>query len=174
MSTDHEDEEAPNADELSDEAAEELEARIADEELKLRERLKIEPLALEEEFVRCPSDISYQSAKYARALGEYLRCRSAQKRMRGLLLLKAYQQLRDTGGKPTESQVAAMVDQDPRWLRMRHAEDNADALREKAKGDMQAVLAKKDMLVQMGATARAEMERDPAIRDRRYVQRERG
>jgi hypothetical protein len=153
-----------NFEDLEAEAMADLEARIAQEELDLRERLKVEPMALEEEFIRCPGDIAYMGAKSSRALALHLHARTHAKRLRGLLMVEHRQRLVNLGGKTTVGEVDAAVDSDPRWLRAKVAEDNADALREKAKGDFSAIMAKRDMLMQMGASVRAEMQFDPSTR----------
>lgn len=143
-----------------------LEERLAQEEVDLRDRLRIEPAALEEEFVRCSGDIAYVAGKHARAIHAHLVARVRAKRMHALLTVEHRQRLSAKNTKVTVGEVDAFVDMDPRWIEVKLEEDTAEALREDAKGKLMAVLAKKDMLVQMGANQRAEMERDPSIRNR--------
>jgi hypothetical protein len=154
-----------------DAAEAEMADAIGDAEIALRERIAVEPLALEEEFVNCPASIAWASARYAHALGVHLHARSRAKRLRGLLTLEHRQSLRDSGSKATVDEVAAAVDCDPRWVEADAAETNADVMRELAKGQLTALLAKRDMLVQLGASRRAEMERDPVIRSRQQQDR---
>lgn len=146
-------------------------ASSAELELGLRERLRIEPLALEEEFIRCPSDIAYLAARYGHAVELLLRCKVFSKKIHGFILMEKRQELLDKGGKPTESQVEALTDQDERWIGAQYDEASAEREKVASKGNLDAMLAKKDCLVQLGATMRAEMERDPVIRDRRAVAR---
>lgn len=168
-------------------------------EASLRDAVRLEPLALEEEFVRCPADIAWWTAKSARAIGEHLRSKARAKKLRGLLEIRARTELRaeedaraesdppaeeappeEPAGKRraarpraaravervTESMVAARVEQYAEWQAAQDAEIGAEVERERLKGAVLALLAKKDMLVQMGANHRAEMEREPIIRQR--------
>lgn len=141
-----------------------------DAEMALRARLRIDPEALEEEFLACPADIAYLGALHARAIGEQLRAEGKAKRIRGLVYVQTRQRLIDAHGKATEAHIEAEVDQDKRVVLADAEEIDAQVTLTKAKADFAAVMAKRDMLVQMGATYRAEMERDPAIaRERREL-----
>lgn len=135
-------------------------------EARLRDAARIEPLALDEEFVRMPSDIAWWTARHAAAIGHALRAKAKAKALRGLLYLQARDRITQAGGKPTEAQCDAFVDNDTRWAEAQEAEISADVERERLKGAVAALMAKRDMLVQMGANVRAEMERDPVVRDR--------
>jgi hypothetical protein len=147
----------------------------AELELKLRARLRVNPEALDEEFTQCPTDVAYLGGVHARAIGEHLRAKGKAKRIRGLVFIQKRQELVDKHGKATEEHIKAAVEQDPRVLLADGEEIDAEVAREKAKADFAAVMAKKDMLVQLGATYRAEMERDPSIaRDRREGRAARG
>lgn len=174
-------------------SAEEMDAALLELEADLRDRLKIDPMALEHEFIRCPSDIAYLAAKHARAIGDDLRSEAKRKKLWGLLLIQARedldaandsaQRLADAtaakeGHKPkdakiriTESMVEAQAQQLSAWREATENEIDSKVAREIARGNLLAVLAKKDMLVQMGANARAEMERDPSIRNDRRASR---
>lgn len=140
-------------------------------ELSLRERLRIEPLALEEEFVRCPMDIAYLVAVNARAIDGHLRAKAHAKKIRGLLDLQVRQEAQENGRKLNEGAIDALVEISDRWQEVQQAENDAEVARELAKGNLAAMMAKKDMLVQMGANVRAEMERDPMIRKTRVAHR---
>lgn len=144
---------------------------IEEAEIALRERIAIEPLALEEEFIACPSSIAWVAGRHARALGAHLHAKARAKRIRGLLTIEHRTALRDAGSKATVDEVAASVDRDQRWIEAEAAENNADVMRELAKGQLTSIVAKRDMLVQMGANHRAEMERDPVIRQRQQQDR---
>lgn len=144
-------------------------------EADLRERLRLEPLALEEEFIRCPADIAYMGAIHARAIGVQLRAKSAAKRVRGIVFMQCRQKLIKECGKATEEMIKAEVEQDLRVQAADSDEITAEVGLAQAKANFTAIVAKKDMLVQMGATARAEMERDPMIaRERRGARDVRG
>ena len=133
-------------------------------ELDLRERLRIDPQALQDEFVACPANIAYLGARHGCALRDHLRAKIRSKKTRALLAVQWRQDILDTNGKVTDAQVEQAVDRDPRWVDVAHAEVDAEVAAVTTKTDVAAMLAKKDMLVQLGATDRAEMERDPVVR----------
>lgn len=143
-------------------------------EAGLRERLKIEPLALEEEFLRCPADIAYIAALHGRAIEELNRAKVYARKIKGLVYNAHRQQMLDASLKPTEGQIEARLDQDERWIQAQLEEGAAENVAATARGNLNAIMAKKDMLVQMGATQRAEMEREPMIRDRTRFARDNG
>lgn len=148
-----------------------LEERLALEEIEMRKRLMIEPTALEEEFIRCSGDIAFVAGQHSRRVHAHLVARIREKRLRGLLTLKHRNNLIAAGSKATVGEVEAAVDMDPDYIQAKLDEATAEALREDGKGKLLAALAKKDMLVQMGANFRAEMERDPVIRERHRAAR---
>lgn len=141
-------------------------------ELELRDRIRVNPEALEEEFVRLPGDVAYLGAQHARALERHLRAKAEARRAWSAAFLIKRQELLDAHGKATEEMVKAAVEGDLRVRAAQDAEIVADVARAKAKTDLDAVLCKKDMVVQLGANYRAEMERDPALRRDRAAQRQ--
>jgi hypothetical protein len=163
-------------------------------ELDLRDRLRIDPLALEKEFIEIPAQIAYFGAVYGRSIGEHLRAEIRRKKLWGLVVMQARDDLeiendraaiRETSDatkenrKPkdvkiriTESMVESRAQQSKLWEDAQLDEARAEVHRETSKSNLAAILAKKDMLIQMGANARAEMERDPIIRDRIRVNRD--
>lgn len=149
----------------------EEEADAIETELRMREAMRLNPLELEEVFVRLPAEIAWVSAQYAHAIGAHLRAKARAKRLRGLLEIRVREELEDAGVKgggkrPTESMVDARVEQLPEWQEAQEEEIAADVAREVARGRLSAIMAKKDSAVQLGAAHRAELERDPVIRKR--------
>jgi hypothetical protein len=59
-----------------------------------------------------------------------------------------------------------MVEHDQRYQDALVDEIATEVERERLKGAVTALLTKRDMCVQLGANHRAEMERDPVIRER--------
>jgi hypothetical protein len=180
-------------------------------EANLRDAIRVEPLALEEEFVRTPGDLAYWTARHAVSIGVHLRAKARAKKLRALLFLEAREVpeappeaeaptandvAAATGADPetakavaeagkkakaaakpkappraTEKDADSRVELDPRWQDAQEAEIAAEVEREKMKGAVAALVAKKDMLVQLGANQRAELERDPVIRERHFADR---
>jgi hypothetical protein len=155
-------------------------------EADLMDRLKIDPMALDHEFITCASNIAYLGAKHGHALREHLRAKIRTKKLQALLLIQARDDLegrreelqdeenalalkekrkaKDVKLSITESTVEANARQMPQWVDTEEAEIEAEVAASIAKTNLTASLAKRDMLVQMGANVRAEMERDPTIR----------
>lgn len=162
-------------------------------EAELYDRLKIDPLALEGEFINCASNIAWLGAKHGAALRAYLHAKIGSKKLWALLLIQAREDLsaeqdaRQTtedaaaekaGKKPTRvkervtvGEVESRAGTYPMWLDQQMAEAEAEVAMTIAKTNLTAMLAKRDMLVQMGANVRAEMERDPTIRAHKDYQR---
>jgi hypothetical protein len=183
---------------VSDEAQEPTEGEVALLEMEedLRERIVIDPLALEREFVSCPSHIAHLGAVHGRAIRTHLRAKVRSKKTWGIVLIQAREDLeqqqedaqrredfkaaaekrkaRDVRERILKDQIESHAQQMGAWREAQEAEIDAEVVREVAKSNLAAMLAKKDMLVQLGANQRAEMERDPVIRDRRAVQRSQG
>jgi hypothetical protein len=133
-------------------------------ELRLREQLRIDPELLEEEFLTMGQQVAAASGSYARAMGAHLRAKAGVRRLRGLVDLQVRQRAVSGNVKMTEAMVAAHVDQDVRVVAMEDQEIQADVEREKAKGRLAAMMAKKDCCVQLGAARRAELEGNPILR----------
>lgn len=163
-------------------------------EAGLRDAVRVEPLALESEFVRMSGDLAYWTARNAVAIGVHLRAKARAKRLRALLFLEAREtpepepepvvvEAPEEGKKAkkvekpkapprvTEKDAEARAELDPRWQDAQEAEIVAEVEREKMKGAVAALVAKKDMLVQLGANQRAELERDPVVRERHFADR---
>lgn len=174
---------------MSDLATLELEAELFD-------RLKIDPLGLDSEFINCAANIAWLGAKHGAALREHLLAKIAAKKLTALYLIQARDDItaeqedaqttedaqaaklgkkaKDLKGKVTESMVEARAYQIPALCRAQEREAEAEVALAIAKTNLTAMLAKRDMLVQMGANVRAEMERDPTIRSHKAHQRREG
>jgi hypothetical protein len=162
-------------------------------EAELYDRLRIDPLALDTEFIQCPSNIAWLGAKHGAALRTYLHAKIGSKKLWALLLIQAREDLQAEqderqdaeekaaaagGRKPTKvkervtvGEVESRAGTYPMWLDAQAREADAEVAMTIAKTNLTAMLAKRDMLVQMGANVRAEMERDPIIRAHKDHQR---
>lgn len=147
----------------------------------LADTVQIEPLALEEEFIRLPADLAYWNERYSQAVRAFLVSKIEAERCEARLHMEVRTRLAAAapeGAKskgPTVADIEAAVESQPELqaARMRALDAEVDKVR--LQGVLDAVRAKRDMLVQLGARARIEMEADPVIRDRiaaRNAQRE--
>jgi hypothetical protein len=148
-----------------------------DLESYLAECIKIDDLALDEEFIRTPADLAFWNARYADALRDYMLAKLEHERTAARLHLTIKAQAEDGTipglRKPTVSDVEAMVTSSPEFQASALALIEADIARQRARGHVDAVATKKDMLQSLGAKLRAEMAGDPAVRgehrERRHV-----
>jgi len=132
----------------------------------------IDPDNLNAEYERVPADMAYWSRQHANAEHEYLAAKANIKRAEGSAYERAMQALNDdydAGAlpkKPTEKMVDARASLDAA------VEDAYDRLakaarwRKEVEGYVEAISAKRDMLVSLGADLRKERETEPYIRDR--------
>lgn len=127
------------------------------EEDYLKESVDILPEAIREEFVRLPADLAYWGAKYADSVRTYLLKEQAVKECRARNRLGLREQLTAAGKKHTEGDLDAWVEQTPEYQQCKLEEIEAEAAKLAAKVKMDAVMAKRDMVMSLGAHIRAEM-----------------
>lgn len=140
----------------------------------LAECLKIEPEAIQEEFVRLPGDLAYWNQQYSEALDTALKAKHNRKAVRGRRALEIRTELLEDGHKVTEGIIEASTDSDPDYVAACNAEAEAEAEKARIYGILDSVRAKKEMLVSLGAQLRQEMEHDPTIREQVGARRRMG
>lgn len=134
----------------------------------LHDCVSVYPETLNEEYVRVGADMAYWGHKYASARKAVLEARAALKKFTAKLYLDTRERLAKAGTKVTEALLDAEVESSQLLLdqRLRLAEAEYDC--DRVEGVLDAIRGKKDMLVSLGATQRAEMDSDPITRsDRR-------
>ncbi len=133
----------------------------------------IEDMALDEEFLRLPSDLAYWNAQYTSANKTYLlekhECRVTEARIR---LIIREETLKDKP-RPTGDDLKAMVYEDEEYQDAHKKYVLAEADKERLKKFAEAVAAKKDMLQSIGAKLRVELENDPVVRNQHSRSRSR-
>ncbi len=143
-------------------------------EAYLIESCDIEPTLIQEEYVRVPRDLAYWNQRYVNAFQEYQFQKIATNRTRMMLTIRHREALLQSGVKVTESQVEAKVSTDTEMEDAEVALVYAEVEREKMRGVLDAVRAKKDMLVSIGAHIRAELQGDPSVRNQSAAARQYG
>lgn len=129
----------------------------------LAQSVTVEPLQLEEEFVRLPADLAYWHARAADALREYQMSKLEQDKTEANLRIVVREHIISTGGKPTESQVESGMVLRPEYSEARARTIEAEVEYQRLRGVCEAVRVKRDALVALGQQARAEMS-DPVVR----------
>ena len=123
----------------------------------LRACITINPHDISGEFVRLPSDLAFWSEKYNSAAEASMRAKLHREKCAAEVELAVRKVALQSGEKITESVVSARVAVDPDYHEMSMAYVDAEADRNRLRSTVDAILAKKDMLVSLGAHARAEM-----------------
>lgn len=144
--------------------------------------VQIEPMMLEEEFVSLPSQMAYWNERYAQANRTYLQAKIKREgtfaRVRLELKAKAEmtsQEAADDKAEdkkkaakpkgPTVDDLKAMTDQNPEVRAAVEHELMSEVEYDRLRGVMEALRAKREMLVSLGAHLRAEMAVNPNMRE---------
>ena len=130
----------------------------------LMDCVALEPMALEEEFIRLPADLAYWNNRYAEVYRYWLERKlitaklSAERKgeLRAEMLIDAK--------RVTISEVEDALTVDPGYQQAMAKQNAADAEKVRLHGVLDAIRTKRDMLISLGAHMRAEMQRDPLIR----------
>lgn len=131
----------------------------------LRECVGIDPLQINEEFVRIPGQLAYWNARYAKSLKRFLTLKVDLDIQRARLEPILRDIIIKGGGKPTVDSVKAQIEQHEDIMKLRYDLVDAEVEKNEVYGSLDAVRSKKEMLVSLGAHLRAEMGGDPSIRD---------
>jgi hypothetical protein len=129
--------------------------------------VRIEPVCIQEEYIRMPSDLSYWSEAHALMYREWQLAKLAREQEWGRAVGRARAQLAGAPGRgPTVDAVEAYAINDPEFVAAKTNEIQLESERIRLLGMVEALRTKRDMLVSLGAHIRSEMEHDPMIRER--------
>lgn len=157
-----------------------------DVEQYLRDCVDIDDTALNEEFIRVPADLAYWNHQFAEAVQElaqskfvreqvYARRRAEVRDELMQAARDAYDTAMDMATTPAEEKKiklkAPTVDDidsatvvDEEYAEAKQREIDAEGAKARMYGIVDAVRTKRDMLIQMGADRRVEMQGDPQLR----------
>lgn len=130
----------------------------------LAQAVGIDPLAIQEEYVRVPAELAYWNCKYAEAVNRHLRAKHHLEVTEAQLRFLCRDALEEAGRKVTESTVDSAMLRHSSYEPARFAAIEAEVEVKRLAGVVDAVRTKRDMLVSLGAHVRAEMQHDPVIR----------
>lgn len=135
-----------------------------------RASIRIEPLAIQEEYVRVPADLAFWSEQHSVLYREWQLAKFEREQEWGRAIERARADLsserKGLGRGPTVASIEAYAIQDPLYVKAKNEEIHLEAERQRLLGMVDAVRTKRDMLVSLGAHIRAEMERDPVIKEK--------
>ena len=139
----------------------------------LLEAVTIDELAIQEEYIRLPSDVAYWGAKYAQADKEYLMAKVVLDRLERQLYSVCRDELLRTEKRPTEALISSAIADSDEWLEAKEHLVECEYQRTLLKGSAEALRAKREVIISLGAHLRLEMMRDPVLRDQVKDARER-
>lgn len=150
-----------------------MEGTVSDEiDRYLQDCVRIEPLALQEEYVRLPADYAYWNEQYRQALEASLVAKADKERIWSTCYLVETERTHPTTGKPvTVDYAKAAVEANQEYYEAVKAAITTEVELTRIKGVLEAIRAKREMLVSLGATLRQEMQHDPMVRDNVATQR---
>ena len=110
---------------------------------------------LDKQMIHQPQLYAYYALALAKAMRDERRVKIKQE----MLESKIYRLLQNKHSRVTEKMLVSECHRDEMWLRLRKLIDDAEYIVDVLKGITIALIHKKDMLVNLGATVRTEMER---------------
>ena len=129
------------------------------------EAVSVDPLDLQEEFRKIPSLLAQYNEEYAIALRRWLRCKAEVDRTHARLYLEAREVAEELGEKVTEGSLKATIEAKQAYIDAVDARIAAEVQKVRLGGILDALSAKKDALISMGANMRAEMSGQPHLRN---------
>jgi len=130
-----------------------------------RAAVSIDAGRLNDEFVRVSSDLAYWNRSYAGAVKRLRLAEMDREGQEASLRLKYRAEAEASGQKITEGTLDALVVDSPQYKLALTVEVDSEHDKNRATGVVDAIRTKRDMLVSLGAHIRAEMQRDPSIRE---------
>lgn len=113
---------------------------------------------------KIPAAFAYQNEKYAMALRGSMTADLGVKNIEARLRIEKREQIMLVNGKATESMVESEVQRDPSFQNSKMIAIEAEVQAVLLKGRIEAIRITRDMIMQLGAQARAELMGDPQIR----------
>ena len=128
----------------------------------LEDALDITTTTVHEHYIKMPSELSYFNELYAKTVRRFLQMKVKYEQARAASYLNIRQEHEEAGQKITEAKLSNLVETDEEVMQLRLSLAEAEASKQEAKGRCEALHAKKEMLISLGAHLRAEMS-DPTL-----------
>lgn len=136
------------------------------------EAVSIDPLNLEAEFADIPARLAEYNEKYAVAFRRHLAAKHLVERTHSTVYLRKREEA--SGERVTEALLTARVEVDEEYIDAQQTAAIAESNKVRLWGVLDALRAKRDALISIGAHARAEMAGSPSIRGEYRGSREAG
>lgn len=132
-------------------------------ERTIEDVVAVDQLLLKDEFSKLPSDLAHYNEQFAEALRTFLRCERRRKETFARLYIETREAAEE---KMSEAMLKATVESDEEYEQACQNEIAAEVSKARLWGMCEAIRAKKDALISIGAHVRAELGGDPSLRDR--------
>lgn len=130
----------------------------------LLECVRVDPLRIEDEFVRVLTDTAYWNERYLVAFEAFLRAKLFRDRTYASAEMRIRMNLEDTGKKATEAMVKAMLEGDDEVYEANVAWISAEVEKVRLHGILEAIRGKREALISIGAHIRSELAGNPSLR----------
>ena len=117
-----------------------------------------DPDNMEIAWINHHGQFAYYGTLVAKSSFQYSQFKDKLEKVEALLDAKYRSQILSEGGKPTEKAIEALIKVDKNWSRMATLTNTARMYADIHKTNLTALEHRKDMLMQMGAQMRKEME----------------
>lgn len=135
-----------------------------DDDIEFLERVvSIDVTQITEHFISVPAELAYFNERYAETVRGQLEAKSACDNARATAYCTIKTEYEEEGKKITEAALSAQIELDPAYTEAKIAFVDAETKKQQARGRVEAVHAKKDMLISLGAHLRAELS-DPMVK----------
>jgi hypothetical protein len=127
----------------------------------------LDDIALDEEFIRLPTDLSIWNAKYVKALQAFLMAKHSVELTKARLWLELKIEHKSDGqrGGPTEADLKAMLIVHDDYQEAALDQIDKESRKERLRRHVDGIVAKRDMLQMYGAKLRQEIKADLVVRD---------
>jgi len=126
---------------------------------------RVDVTALDNDFTQLPAQIAHTTERYAAALGRLMRAETHRKQVEAELFLEFKKTPLEGGKYPSEEICKAMVRQHPRFHSAQEQEIDTEVARVRLHGLVEALRAKRDALVSLGAGQRLDKQGEVNLRD---------
>jgi hypothetical protein len=138
--------------------------------LSAGEAVSINDADINVDFRRVSADLAYWGVLAAKANRAWRIEKLATKRLASVLAIQKRMYLENSGrGKVTISEVESAVETDQSYQEQQNRELEAEFVRDEVASLRDAIYAKKDMLISLGAQLRSERNYDPATNLQRSI-----
>lgn len=131
----------------------------------IQEAVAVDPLSIDDEFASLPGQIVRYNNLFSDAMKTLLLAEAAEDRMWAKMYILHREESRDEKAKITETEIKSLIESSKEWQRVHDAVIDAKIEKQRLHGVLDALSAKRDALISIGAKMRAELAGQPHLRE---------